>query len=359
MVLARSLVALFGLLPILSTAAGSAQSAAVVSVAAAVDTDRDGLPDLLEAQLLEQFAPDFRVGEADCAGLPMKFEPGVSDPTPEREDGTVYGQVFPARNFDPLHPVVEVHFYHLWGRDCGSHGHALDTEHVAVLLRGSEADLAHASWKAAYWYAAAHENTVCDASQITRASTVHAETRGATVWISPGKHASFLDERLCERGCGADRCVAMKRLPKAEIVNLGEPHRPMNGIAFIPSSRWPLEAKMEQSNFAPGALARLNALSPDEIAWYNAGRHPAQGVIAISGATEESLAESGANTSAAISVAGSKTGNALSRSMHNTERALALSARHVEGALDAKAALEGHAPAANAESKGASGQPKL
>lgn len=319
--------------------------AAAQGTSTAIDTDHDGLSDSLEQRLLVQFAPDFRVGAQDCAGQPARFQPRKADPTPEGEDGTIYGQVSPVRNFDPRHPAVEVHFYHLWDRDCGSRGHSLDTEHVAVLLEAAGSDLATTSWRAAYWYAAAHENTVCDVSQIARASTLHAETAGATVWISPGKHASFLNEQLCDRGCGADRCVAMKRLPPGDLVNLGEPHRPMNGIEFVPSTRWPLEAKMSQSNFAPGAVARLNAMPDDEIAWYNAGKHPAQGVIAISGATEGSLADSGDNTTAALAVAGGKTGSALGRSMRNTRHALAVSTRRVEGALGEHPATTPSVPA--------------
>ena len=106
-------------------------------------------------------------------------------------------------------PEVELHYYHLWRRDCGEHGHPLDAEHVAVLVQASRGRSGRAAWRALYWYAAAHEQTVCDVSQIARASTLHAEDKGAKVWVSPGKHASYLDERLCNRGCGADRCEAM------------------------------------------------------------------------------------------------------------------------------------------------------
>lgn len=316
-----------------------------------LDTDQDGLSDGLEQRLLLQFMPEFHIGAHDCAGVPASFAPELQVPTPVQEDGTIYGQVFPARDSNPQHPVLEAHFYHLWDRDCGSHGHNLDTEHVAVLLQGSGADLKTATWQAQYWYAAAHESTVCDVSQIARASTLGAETRGAKVWISPGKHASFLDERLCARGCGADRCEVMKPLQVHGVVNLGEPRHPMNGSIFIASTQWPLEAKMTQSNFAPASVARLETLPQDEIAWYSAGRHPAQGVIAKSAVTESALAGSEGNTAAAISVAGGRTGNALSRSFHNTTHSLGVSARRVEGALGAHASstesgepLSGSAP---------------
>ena len=118
---------------------------------------------------------------------------------------------------------VELHYYHLWRQDCGEHGHPLDTEHVAVLIQASGAIEVEATWKALYWYAAAHEQTVCDVSQIARASTLRAEDKGAQVWISPGKHASYLDARLCQRGCGADVCEAMVPLQAGRVINLGEP----------------------------------------------------------------------------------------------------------------------------------------
>ncbi len=106
-----------------------------------VDSDHDGLSDALEQRLLEQFRPEFRVGVKDCARLPAAFRPGTVTPTPEAEDGTLYGQVSPVRGPNAAHPRVEVHFFHLWSRDCGEHGHPLDAEHVAVLLLGSGSDL--------------------------------------------------------------------------------------------------------------------------------------------------------------------------------------------------------------------------
>ena len=310
----------------------------------AVDSDHDGLSDGLEQRLLEQFRPAFQVGAQDCAGLPAVFQPGVTVPTPEKEDGTIYGQVFARHGADPAHPDVEVHFYHLWDRDCGAHGHALDTEHVAVLLRASGSDPQTATWKAVYWYAAAHENTVCDVSQMARAATLGAEDHGAIVWISPGKHASYLDVALCSHGCGADRCEAMKPLPKGRVINLGEAGEPMNGSVFVGASQWPLAAKMRLTNFDQAALARAGQLPTDEIALYHPGKHPVQGVIAVSASTEAAIAQSEANTNGAMSLAGDKTtgslatatdktGDALGRSYRDTRHALGSSARHVGRAL--------------------------
>jgi len=287
------------------------------------------------------------IGRQDCSNIPAEFRPNVKTPEVKTENGTIYGQVFPAKISTDDTPTAEIHYYHLWRRDCGGHGHPLDTEHVSVLVRASDSHLSSATWKAIYWYAAAHENTVCDVSQIARASTLHAEVRGAKVWISPGKHASYLNETLCQRGCGADKCEKTEALAPGKLINLGEPGHPMNGSLFILSSLWPLAGKMSNTNFPPDPVARLTQLPETDIAWFNAGRHPAQGVIAISGSTEDAIAKSGRSTNSAIStagdstntaisVAGDSTGNALQKSYRHTKHALGTSARHVGEALHVK-----------------------
>jgi hypothetical protein len=321
----------------------------------ATDSDSDGLSDALEQRLLDQFAPNFMVAEHDCSISPAEFKPGVRTPNVKADNGTIYGQVFPAKDAIDHAVIAEIHYYHLWRKDCGSHGHPLDTEHVAVLVRAPETDPAVTSWKAIYWYAAAHENTVCDVSQIARAATLHAEDHGATVWISPGKHASYLNGTLCHRGCGADRCEKMVPLNSAAPVNLGEPEHPANGSLFVSSTEWPLKAKMSATNFPGPAVARLNQLPDTDIAWFNPGRHPAQGVIATSNSTGQAIAGGGRNTTIAISLAasstgdalstaddstgdalstaGNSTGNALQRSCRNTLHALGAAAGHVGDAL--------------------------
>jgi hypothetical protein len=298
-----------------------------------VDTDSDGLSDQLEHSLLAQFAPSFMIGKGECANLPAEFRSVTVSPEVQAENGTIYGQAFPAKSSTTAAPVAEIHYFHLWSKDCGAHGHPLDTEHVAVLVRASGSDTEQAKWHAIYWYAAAHENTVCDVSQISRASTLHATDRGAKVWISPSKHASYLDERLCQSGCGADRCEAMIALPPGKLINLGEPGAPMNGSLFAESKQWPLAAKMGTSNFPDEAVARLEQLPNTEIAWFNPGKHPAQGVISASGSTYNALSTSGQNTSDAISVAEDSTGNALEKSYSSTVHALGTSARKVGKAL--------------------------
>ena len=303
---------------------------------APIDSDLDGLSDKLEQTLLTQFAPTFFVGAHDCSNIPAEFAAGKTTPTAEHQNGTIYGQAFPSKSSTSEIPVVELHYYHLWRLDCGEHSHPLDTEHVAVLVKGSSADTSTARWQATYWYAAAHENTVCDVSQIARAATLGAVDHGAKVWISPGKHASYLNETLCRRGCGADRCESMVPLAVRAIVNLGEPDHPMNGSSFISSSAWPLGDKMKTSNFPAEAIARLNGLPATDIAWFNAGKHPAQGIISISATTEGAIAHGGADTSAAINLAEDSSGNGLAKGYHKTKHALGISAHAVGKALHVK-----------------------
>ena len=300
---------------------------------AIIDSDNDGFSDALEQSLLLQFSPTFMVPRHDCSNLPAQFISNLETPTPEVEDGTIYGQVFPAKSATGDLPSAEIHFYHLWSSDCGPHSHPLDTEHVAALVTASGHDPASAKWKALYWYAAAHEETVCDVSQITRASTLHAEQAGAKVFVSPGKHASYFTEKLCRSGCGADRCIDEVALPHGDIINLGEPGHPMNGSIFIASSQWPLLGKMSNTNFPSEPLARLNQMPPASIIWFNPGKHPAQGIIANSNTTKKAIATGANSTTSSLATAQNNTGNALQKSAKATGNALGATVKHVGEAL--------------------------
>ena len=309
-----------------------------------IDSDQDGMSDSLELALLTQFAPAFMVARNDCSKIPAEFAPDRKTPTVSAEDGTIYGQVFPAKPSADGLRAAEIHYYHLWKSDCGPHGHHLDTEHVSVLVSAAGNQPGSEEWKAVYWYAAAHENTVCDVSQITRASTLDAEKHGPRVWISHGKHASYLNRALCNAGCGADKCVDMVPLTPGKIVNRGEPAHPMNGSVFIASSEWPLMDKMSKTDFPPEPIARLNKLPETDIAWFNAGKHPTQGIIANSSSTQQALAGGARNTTSALSTAATSTdtaisvtqdstGNALEQSYKQTKHGLGATARHVAEAL--------------------------
>ena len=293
---------------------------------AEVDSDRDGLSDVLETRLIEQFRPTWMVGENDCSTMPARFVPDAAVPRVSAEDGTIYAQASPAARAGD----VEVHYYHLWRRDCGEMGHALDTEHVAVLLHADGP-----AWRATAWYAAAHEDTLCDAGQVTRASTIDAVDHGARVWVSAGKHASYFAERLCNHGCGADRCVRMREMPPGELINLGEAAWP--AVAWTHAAQWPLLEKMTRSDFSATRMARLDELPATDIAWATPEKRPAQaailGVNAGMGGAATGASTGARATNTAVVIATGKTGGALGSAARHTGGALQRSYRGVRRAL--------------------------
>jgi hypothetical protein len=300
------------------------------SSTAALDSDHDGLSDSLEDMLLVRFQPSFMISADDCSVKPALFAPLTPDPEPVAEDGTIYAQAFPRKGHQG---EVELHFYHLWSRDCGELGHPLDAEHVSVLIRQSKRGNTE-DWKALYWYAAAHEDTICDASQISRATTIDAQTHGAVIWISAGKHASFLNEELCKQGCGGDRCSEMKVSSVANLINLGEASSPMNGASWVNSPAWPLSDKLQRSDFMDVRLSRLDHLPNTDIAWANPAKRPIQAAI-FGGNTGTRGAATGTRaTNTALILADDKTNRALDRAAHSSGDALARSYRSVRKALD-------------------------
>lgn len=304
-------------------------------VTPAPDMDRDGLSDEVEAQLLNRFAPQFMISRDDCSVRPAEFLAGTQSPTVSADDGTIYGQAFPRKG---VPNEVELHYYHLWPRDCGEMGHRLDAEHVSALIKmGKTVDDA----RAIYWYAAAHEDTLCDASHLVRAATIHAEERGATIWISEGKHASFLSEAMCTHGCGGDRCSDMEPLHSRQIINLGELHAPMNGIVWLASPEWPLKEKLDRTDFSEARLARVERLPATDMVWANPDKRPAQAAIMGANAGIEGANIGLAATNAALDVADDKTSSALDTSTDKTGNALRRSSSRVWKALKKSAKATG------------------
>lgn len=276
------------------------------------DADHDGVSDAVEQMLLTQFLPRLMIARRDCARRPARFVAGAAAPRVAAADGTLYGQVFPlARPAGAL----EIHYYDLWASDCGAEGHALDAEHVAALVEPAPGG----GWRAAYWYAAAHEDTVCDVSQVAPAAALGAAEHGATVWVSEGKHAAFLAPGRCAHGCGNDRCAAAVPLTVPRVVNLGEVGHPLHGTRWAAAAQWPLAHKMATSDFPPAALAAVPA---DGIALFHPGRHPLQGVVAISSRTAD-------DTGGALATAQDKTGGSVGSGYRQTLRALRRSAAAV------------------------------
>jgi hypothetical protein len=268
------------------------------------DADHDGLADALEIELLEQFRPTFMVSGDDCDGLPARMAPGEGAARVVERDGTVYGQATP-------HAAggVELRYFHLWARDCGRNGHEGDIEHVSGLL-SQDAD---GTWRARYWYAAAHQGTVCDRCMAVRAQPVGTSLAGPTVWISAGKHASYLAQDLCNGGCGGDTCLSMRPAPALPIVNLGETTAPMNGAVWATSAPWPLGIG-RRSDFEPELVAQLDAAQSEAPVRVNSNTPGMQRTVSVSNTTLGGLETAGEHTDSALGTAKRSTGNALQRS---------------------------------------------
>lgn len=294
----------------------------LLTAAAEGDADRDGLPDATEQRLLERFRPVFHFSRTDCDGLPAQFTPGLNAPKVLARNGTIYGQVFPVKLAGRAGAYVEVHYFHLWRRDCGRAGHELDAEHVSVLLRSERAAAPAGDWRAVYWYAGAHEDTVCDASNGARAASLSAEDRGPHVWVSHGKHASYLALELCRRkGCGGDRCEDMVEGPPGAVVNLGEWGAPLNGAAWVSGGKWKMGPKF-QSDFSPAALARLEKLTETSAGPVNGAVAPGKAVMLAGNETLGAIETGGRHTGEALKTADRETGEALGAATQKTGSAI-------------------------------------
>jgi hypothetical protein len=295
-----------------------------------LDSDRDGLDDATEEALLQQFVPQFMVGRGDCSVLPAQFVPFQPRPVVQADNGTIYGQVFQHEGHTGQ---AEIHYYSLWRLDCGEMGHALDAEHVSALVSRDDSG----TWKALYWYAAAHENTVCDASQISRATNLNAETHGPRIWISLGKHASFLSEEACTHGCGGDRCNDAEPMSIMHLINLGEISAPMNGATWTGSQAWPLANKLRQSDFTQSRTARVEILPASEIAWANPEKRHMQAAISGGNSGIGGAATGLRATNSALAISDSETDHALDSASNSTGSAVAKAWRGVKKALQTTA----------------------
>lgn len=298
--------------------------------APALDSDGDGIPDALEQTLLDQFRPAFLVSARDCAAKPARFAPGVATPTVVDRDGTIYGQVSPSIT-NPGR--IEIHYYTLWDRDCGRLGHPLDTEHVSALIESGAAG----TWKAVYWYAGAHEDTVCDISSGTRSSVLSADERGPQVWASSGKHALFFRKELCGRGCGGDQCKDNVTLPVAgQVINIGERGKPMNEAVWIASNHWPLADKMD-TDFSPEVIARIDASKPTAIVTVSsASNSTKRGMIQGADSALDGAVIGTQNTGAALDNAGTETSKSLGTALAATGRSLKVAWKAATGWMQPK-----------------------
>ncbi len=299
-----------------------------------MDADRDGLDDQLEQALLERFVPALQLSTRECDGQPSEFRPGLPHPQVLARNGTLYGQVFPRTS--PAEPgrLIEIHYYHLWSRDCGRAGHSLDAEHVSVLIKAGNHDPEPEDWKALYWYAAAHEDTVCDFSSAAKARDLGAEEHGPPIWISRGKHASFLNHGSCTWGCGGDVCEGTRTLRPARIINVGEPGALANGTEWILSNRWPMAAKLG-IDFTDDLIASLGRRKEQGVMTLHVPLRTPQAVLLAGDSTMDALAVSSGKTGGALASAGTSTDAALANSAGKTGSAVARSAKGTGHALRA------------------------
>ncbi len=301
-------------------------SLAAASLANAQDLDRDGLADALEQALLDRFRPTLVLSAGECDVLPASFEPGTRDPRLARRDGTLYGQVTPRGQQADRRQEVELKYFHLWVRDCGRPSHALDVEHVSALVAGVGEDASR--WEAVYWYAAAHQGTICDASSGAPAGAVEAVAGGPAVYVSRGKHASYLDRSHCKWGCGSDTCDSGQRLTNSRVINLGEPDLPLNGAEWIHSRRWQLVGKM-RSDFDSSARASLDSAHPFEVLALKLGFRAHQAPILGGDTGLDALVAAGDAAGLAMSKTGQATGGALKETASAVGRSLGKAARGV------------------------------
>lgn len=300
------------------------------------DADGDALPDAAEQLLLERFRPLFHFSRTDCDALPAEFRPGLREPKPMARNGTIYGQAFPVRPEGRQGAFVELHYFHLWRQDCGRVGHALDAEHVSVLLESASPDAPASEWKALYWFAGAHEDTLCDSSNGARAAALDAERKGPHVWVSHGKHASYLSLELCRaKGCGGDRCQDLVEAPAAALVNLGEWNAPLNGALWVHGGRWKMEPKF-RSDFTPQTLARFAKLDEAAARPVNGSTAPGKAVMLAGGETIGAIQTGGRHTGKALETADRHAGAAVSKSASTVGRSIKRAAKSVGGAIGAK-----------------------
>jgi len=184
-------------------------------------------------------------------------------------------------------------------------------------------------WKALYWYAAAHEGTLCDASNGLKVPAKPDRDPAVTIWISSGKHASFLTENLCHRvGCGGDRCERMIPFSPGKIINLGEPGAPLNGAVWIASSSWPLAEKMT-SDFDDSVRLKLERLEREEVTFLNGSLPPSKAVLLAGNKIIGALERGQSETEAALSITTQKTGRSLNRGLSEAGRSLQRSVKKV------------------------------
>lgn len=217
------------------------------------DGDEDGLVDAWEQEILERFRPLVRLHPRDRA---------LRDPE------SVIAHVARVQKLDDSPLRVRLYVTILYTRDygnCGFHKHPGDTERVVLELD----ELDDGSLILSRLYLAAHEFSILDHSRRLETDELnqvaYAEDEdGVLRWVvysAKNKHASYVDDRFCERGalpCLEDDCANYDAgsLLLAPVVNAGEPDAPL--VESLEDLGYPGEEAWVEQPFC-GGLGRLDA----------------------------------------------------------------------------------------------------
>ena len=170
---------------------------------------------------------------------------------------------------------------------------------------------------------------MCDASSGARAATVRAADGGPYVYVSRGKHASYLARGQCKWGCGSDICEPGPPLGRSRVINMGEPDAPFNGATWLTSKRLTLARRLS-TDFDPGLRARLDRQQPSTVQVLTVALRPWQAPILGGDTGLDALIMAGdaaagavASTAEATSAAGASTGRAVGAAVGKTVRGLA------------------------------------
>jgi hypothetical protein len=151
---------------------------------------------------------------------------------------------------------------------------------------------------------------VCDASSGATGQALRATQTGPFVYVSRGKHASYLNRGHCKWGCGSDICDPGPASPRASVVNLGEPEAPLNGAAWLRSRRWGLAGKLA-TDFDPALRARFDHDAPTTVLALRAGRRPFQAPILGGDTGLDALVEAGEAATLSLEAAADATATAV------------------------------------------------
>jgi len=210
-------------------------------------------------------------------------------------------------------------------------GHQLDAEYVAVLVRAESWHRPVEEWRAVYWYAAAHEHTVCDLSEARSALSLDAAAHGPVVWVSKDKHASFFRAGSDRGGCGQDRFTDMREFVVSTIVNIGEVRNAMNGSEWISSSRWRLQEKMQPVFLEEEIAWALTMANPEPLS--RGRRSRTQSVIFAGGAGLAGIDTGRAHAEDSVALGAEKTDGAVKKAYSRVLRSLARTRKTIRHSL--------------------------